>query len=486
MKYLFFVFLFFSTSAFSQLVFIGIDIQQEDSYAKVHGYSTGQKRSGIVKQGNHYFYVSPNSNLIETDGTEIGTVFTPVYPGTSSAYLFATNHFVYYGKKSSYTDHGETDLIQYDPITKSSKSNWSLPAFFNYAQSLELNDAIVPGQTYPVSEIFVGSNNDKIFIRTSKTPYGYTDLISHVYSINDNNPTKIYTVYENSTITPDGDMLIGTDARIADLGNDVFINGRTKPTGVYETSVLVSSGPQPVADTFKTTSYYELKKKGLTLFDGFLRTDTAIYSLISNVENGINKYSLWQYQGKSLTAASGNLIVQADDYATEVHDGVIYVSCRGYIFRLNEVTHNFKEIRVSGTAGGFQNISDKNRILKAGNYLMCNINGAYKIYNLLTANWSDAETPALPVEPNRYRLTPTYAYGTSENFVYFKIVDGKEQLVSYSPADNTTKTITFPEYDKEIFENICSFSQAGDKFFIVAAYSGKKNSKTYRMFMLSD
>ena len=105
---------------------------------------------------------------------------------------------------------------------------------------------------------------------------------------------------------------------------------------------------------------------------------------------------------------------------------------------------------------------------------MCNINGVYRIYNLLTGTWSDAETPVLPTEPNRYRLTPTYAYATSKNFVYFKIVDGKEQLISYCPADNTNKTMLMPDFGKESFDHICSFSQAGDTFFYCCCIFRKK------------
>ena len=265
MKYLFFYFLFFTAKAYSQQgntfsfsqllqpVYLGID----KPFFKEDAYGLGYKTPGVVNQGNHYFYLSPNANLIISDGSETGTASISVGgPNPQVAYLFATNKYVYYGKNPF--KKANENIERFNPVTKDRSSVYS-----SNIGVLSLNDKQVPGNTYPVSEFFVGSKKDKIFIRTSETSESDYKLVSHVYCINDNNPDKIYTVYENYTMTPDGDVFISTDAKIADYKNDVFFNGRAKPTGVYETSALVCNGPQPINDSFKVISYYIIiKKKG--------------------------------------------------------------------------------------------------------------------------------------------------------------------------------------------------------------------------------
>lgn len=72
MKYLFLIILICSSSAFSQLVFIGID----KPAFNIDAYGLGYKTPGFVSQGSKYFYLSPNANLVETDGTEVGTMST--------------------------------------------------------------------------------------------------------------------------------------------------------------------------------------------------------------------------------------------------------------------------------------------------------------------------------------------------------------------------------------------------------------------------
>ena len=106
MKYVFFYFLFFITTAYSQQVntfsfsqllqpvYLGID----KPFFKEDAYGLGYKTPGIVNQGNHYFYLSPNANLIISDGSETGTSSISVGgPNPQVAYLFATNKYVYYG-----------------------------------------------------------------------------------------------------------------------------------------------------------------------------------------------------------------------------------------------------------------------------------------------------------------------------------------------------------------------------------------------------
>jgi len=378
-------------------------------------------------------------------------------------------------------------LIRYNPSLDKSNSDWLIPPLFNSLTTVDINDEVVNdfGTPHFLSELFVSSKKDKLFIRTNtKAPDGNTKL-TEVYEIADNKyeEKKVNQVYECITVAANRDAYIGPEAKIADRGNDVFINGRVSPTGVGETSVLVENGPLAATDTFRINGYYTLRNSGLIIAPGFLRTDTAIYSLITDVSTGKSKAGLWRYQGKGLVAPKIALTIQADDYAAEVHDGIIYVTSKGFIYQYHEATETYTGIDVPGTPDAFQEIADKNRLIKSGDYLMCKINGSYKLYNSSAGKWRNVETASLPAEPNRYRLTPTYAYATSKNFVYFKTDGNKEHLISYSPYDDATKVISLPDYTNEIFQNICSFSQVGDKFFIVGAYLGKKNKKTYRMFL---
>ncbi len=479
MKYLTLVFLFISSLTHAQLVFIGID---KPSY-KIDAYGLGYKTPGMVSQGNKYFYLSPNANLVETDGTEAGTMSISLCkPSKSIAYLCATKRFVYYGQNPF--GKNREDIGRYEPpYIKDRLTN----LYRADIGTITLDDEVSPILSKTNSEIILGSKKDKIFIRTSRIDNKFANPnLESVFEIDDNKPEKIFTVYENNYSLANGDVPTYRGGEISDLGNVIFINGLSKESGFIDATVRVRTGPVLPSDTFKSITFFELWDQRINLHEGFLRTDTAIYFRMDNVVNGEWKPALYQFDGKNLVGASPYLKVYEGDLRAEVHDGIIYVFCKGYIFEFNEATKNFKEIAIPNCIGSFKDIGNKNRILKCGNNLMCNIGGEYRIYNLVTGIGSNIETPILPKEPNRFNTVPTYAYATSKNFVYFNSVGGKEQLVSYSPSDKTKKVITFPDFENETFEYICSLTQSGDKFFIAAAYTGKKNRKTYRLFILSN
>jgi len=452
----------------AQIILIGED-EIKNNY---DGYTRDYKISDVAKHGDWYYFISPNGYLYQAGRTENSIKIIDKFAPQNSMFFIATKKYIYYSS-SSEGDAYRT-VTQLNPAT--AKINYSLQCPAPY-ETLSVNGLQVPGNIYTVSQMFQSADKDKLLIRTFKN-----DLL-RVFAIHDDNPTKVYAVYTGalpSTQYPD--MSISVNSQVMDRGKDVFVNGRSKASGAYETTstvIRIDDG----SSAYNFLTQFNLKDKGLTLFDNFLRTDSLIYSFCKLDKEGKTDYQLFRYNEKKISGWVVNLSTLNPDYTAQVLNGVIYISNKGEIGKFNEANKQIDKAFKSFLPNeAWAEVQYGKRFLKVGNFLLAKIGNDYQVLNEKSGKWNKMKTPGLAKEPNRSRLTENYAYHGKQHFYFIDTANSMEQFTSYNPLLNTYEAITFPTYKKETFNGIKGIFQHEDGFIILTAYTNKKDKPVYRMF----
>lgn len=452
----------------AQLILVGEDEIKSNN----DGYTGNYKISDAVKQGDWYYFISPNGYLYQAGRTEKSIKILDKFAAQNSMFFTATKKYIYYSSSSE--GDGYRTVTQFNPAT--GKINKSLQCTSPY-ETFSVNGLQVPGYKYTVSQMYQGADKDKLLVRTFKN-----DLIK-IFAIHDDNPTKVHAVY-TSTLpsSKNPDMSISVNSQVMDRGKDVFMNGRSKATGSYETSsnvVRMDDG----ASAYSFLTYYNLKDKGLTIFDNFLRTETAIYSLCKLEKDSKADYQLFLYREKKISGYVVSLPNENTDYAAQVLNGTIYVSNTGDLGKYNETKNQLDKTFKSFLPNqAWSEIQNGKRFIKADNFLLARIGNDYQVLNEKSGKWAKMKTPGLAREPNRFRLTENYAYAGKQHFFFIDNENGMEQFTSYNPVLNTYEAITFPTYKKETFKEIKGIYQHEDGFIILTAYTNKKDKPAYRIF----
>ncbi len=452
----------------AQLVLIGEDAIQN----KNDGYGREYRVSNAVKQGDLYYFISPNGYLYQAGRTSNSLKTLDKFAGQNSMFFTATKKYIYYSSSSE--GDGYRTVTQFNPAT--GKINYSLQCT-SPSERLSVNGVKVPGYSFTVSQMFQGADKDKLLIRTFKN-----DLFK-IFAIHDDNPSKVYTVYTGTILSSNNpDMVINVTSEAVDRGKDVFMNGRAKTSGSYQTTSTAAS-LENGASAYSFLTHYDLTDKGLTIFDNFLRTKEEIYSLCKLVKDGKSDYQLFRYREKKILGYAVGLPNENTDYAAQVLNGTIYVSNTGDIGKYSETRDKLdKTFRSFLPKESWSEIQNGKRFLKADNFLLARIGNEYQVLNENSGRWTKMKTPGLAKEPNRYRLSENYAYAGKQHFFFIDSENGLEQFTSYNPMLNSYEAITFPAYKKETFTGIKGIFQHDDGFIMLTAYTNKKGKPVYRIF----
>lgn len=476
MKKIFFLLLvIISYSLNAQLTFIGNDEIQRN----YDGYTSGKQTQGLVKLEDKFYYITPNGNFYQTDRTEGGTKIVKQFSPQNIAYLKATNKYVYfgYGSGSGYMQ----DLARYSP---NSGLNIVINPTNNNAM-LDLNSQVVPGQNFLVDEVFTNYDKESFLIRK------FTKDNFYIYVINDKNDNaKVDLVYtkklnNNYITTP-----ISVNTELETFKTEVYCNGREKPTGVYETTITINKRTENDDTKYEFKTNFSLLKKGKFPFERFLRTKDKIYTLFKLVDSATSKksYRLYHYENKSIFGTKYELALPNDDVDTQVLDGEIYISCKGYLAKYNESREAYELIISDKNATKeWQNIAKNTRFLKVGNNYMYRRDYELFIYNSATKRTTNLpNTVNIPIPKNIFGQHSTLAYAGKNSFYFSQVVDNKYIFTRYNTITNTISKIEFPEFKKEKFVEIKAILHLENKFVFLTSYVGKKDKPVYKMFMYNE
>ncbi len=476
MKKLFFFFFTFNiliTQA--QLTYLGDDKIQ----GNYDGYTSGKQTQGLVWLDDKYYFISPNGNVYQTDGTETNTKIIKQISPQSIAYLKSTKKYVYfgYGSGSGYMQ----DLARYSPasglnLVRNPSNNNAI---------LELNSQVVPGQNFLVDEVFANYDKESFLIRK------FTKDNFYIYIINDKNDNaKVDLVFtqklnNNYITTP-----IGVNTELETFNTEVYCNGRQKPTGVYETTITINKRTENDDTKYEFKTNFSLLKKGMFPYDRFLRTKDKIYSLFKLVDSASSKksYRLFHYENKSVFGTKYELALPNDDVDTQVLDGEIYISCKGYLAKYNESKEIYELIiNEKDATKEWQNIAKNTRFLKVGNNYMYRRDYELYIYNSVTKKTTNLpNTFNIPIPKNIFGQHTTFVYPGKNSFYYSQVVDNKYVFTRYNTITNTTSQIEFPSFKKENFEAIDAILHHQNKIIFLTRYKGKKDKLIYKMFMYNE
>lgn len=471
----FFIFLHFTTQA--QLIYLGDDVIQKNT----DGYSNSMRTKGLVMLDNKMLFITPNGNFYSTDGTEENTKIVKQFPPQDIAYFNATNKYVYFTYNFNSRDIVK-DLVRYNAATgisvvRNTNSNY---------QMLQLNHMVVPNQKFLVDEVFTSYDKNDFLIRKFTNNNFYLYIVN---DFNDNaNANLVYTqkLNDNYITTP-----IGTNTEIETLNGMVFINGRERPTGTYQTTVNVFEKDPGTNLSYKLKANFSLLKNHMYPYYRFLRTEKNIYSLIKEVDSVTNakKHRLWYYEGKNIKATAATLNLPTEDAETQMLNGEIHVSSKGILMKYVEAGATYKVLidESEKQVNDWQNIDKNIRFLKIkDNYLYRRDN---KLFVKNTVSNIVNELPGsgdFTLTENNFTMDKVYAYATTRSFYYTQNLNNKLSFVRYNVSTQTTSAIEFPAFKKQEFETIKAIHHCDNKFIILAKYTGKKGKAIYKMFIYTE
>jgi hypothetical protein len=464
--------LLISFTSTAQLTYIGDDVIQRN----YDGYTASKQTPGLVSLDGKYYFITPNGNFYQTDGTQANTKIEKQFSPQTVAYLKATNKYVYFAYGSGYIG----DLARYSPAT-------GLSIVTNPTDNnafLYLNSQVVPGNNFLVDEAFTNFDNDAFLIRK------FTKDVFYIYIINDHNDNaKAHLVFtqklnNNYVTTP-----ISVNTTVETFKTDVYCNGRERPTGVYQTTVNINKRTANDNTKYEFKTNFSTLKNGLFPYDRFLRTKNNIYSLYKVIDSAANKkyLQLYSFNEKNITPTKSAVILTEEDVDTQIMDGEIYFSCKGRLVKFNEskAEYEFIFFEKDGVSA-WQNIAKNTRFLKAGQYYMYRRNNALSVYNSTLKTTNTITGAFWHPNTNYFTQHKVEAYAGKNSFYFTKRINDKVSFVRYNPVANTETPIEFPEFKKEKFEEIKAIFHNGNRFVFLTGYKGKKGKSVYKMFMYTE
>lgn len=461
-------------TANAQLTYIGDDTPQN----KFDGYQNSKRTAGLAVLGNNYFFITPNGNFYQTDGTQKNTLVKKQFSPQDVGYLKATNKYVYF------TEGGMEDIVKnltrYSPA---SGFNLIRDVSNNY-NVLPLNHMVVPGQKFSVDEMFVSYDKNDVLIRK------FTNDNFYVYTIHDpNDNANAYLVYTRRLGTTNLSMPINMNTEIETLNGDVYFNGRENPTGVFQTTINIIKPVIADASKYEFKYKYAVFKNGLFPYDRFLRTKKNIYSLFKMVDSATNKkyLALYYFKDKEIAEVGKVLPYTADDVETQIMDGEIYISYKGNLHRYSEEEKDFFGVIIEKNASNsWEELAKNTRFLKVGNYFLYRRNGALFVYDYSSKSTKEISKTILAKNYNFLTQHNIYAYAGNNSFYFTQRINEKEVFTKYNPVTNTYTPILFPDFKQNRFEETKAILHNGNKFVFLTRYSGKKDIPVYKMFIYTE
>jgi hypothetical protein len=458
----------------AQLVYLG-----EDGIQKMYkdGYLSSKRTTGLVTLNGKYYFTTPNGNLYESDGTENNAKSIYHFPPQNIPYLKATKKYVYFGIDN--TGRDIKALFRYNP--GSGTKIVTLPSKYN--GPVELNSIPVNGTKNLVSEIFINYDKDALLIRHFAVDNFY------IYKIDDNTDKPEADLVQSYTLDMKNiSMPIDIGTAIETFKNEVYFNGKTKPTGVFETSARVFSPSEIDNRKYEYKIGFELLKQKVYPFPGFFRTSNNIYSLFKVVDStGNSIHRLFYYNAKSISSINAYFEQQVADFAIQKMGEDIYVSCLGNLWKFNEPKSTFEEIiKEKDPATGWDEITKDKRFLRVGNYYLFRRNGKLTMYDAKLRVFKDLTKEELARNYNYFTQHNIYAYEGKNSFYFTQYINDKAVFTKYNPVNNTYTPIDFPQFKKQSFEEIKAIYHEQDKFIFLVSYVDKKDKLVYKMFSYSE
>lgn len=462
-----------SFRAVAQLSYIGQDKPiSGNGYTKEYSYA-----GGFTELKGKFYFSTPNSRFYETDGTQTGTKNISSTRGDLIQFVNSTNKYVYFAPND-----GGAVVNRYDPVS----GTLNQVKLMNSPNVLEVNGYPVPGYARLVDQEFVNFEKDKIAFRT------YRDNMLRIRTVYDNDqPNGAIEVAAATLATARyPDYLMAVSTQVASIRNEIFWNGiayshnKQKGENTVTSSKLPANGTYP----YKYDKDYRLLANGYFIRDGFLRTAKSLYVLAQN--NTTPTAPIWQlieFTAEKAVSGSGAMSIRAADYMGEVINGIIYVTCKGAVYKFIENTQQFLPVLQAGNIR-FDAINEKKRLLKAGDYMMFRQGDSLVVFNENTNILSNViKRPALYPLTSRFNPEQHHAFAGIAAFYYLSGAGETSVFNQYNPAAQVTRQIAFPKIGKEKFMGFKAVYNQGGTFLILAEYSGnKKYGPSYQMFIYSE
>lgn len=473
MKYFFFSLLIFaSIIAKGQLYYLGDDEVQK---GRIDGYLNSKRTMGMVMLDYAWYYPTPNGNFYQTGGTEKNTKIIKQFAPQNLPLLNATNRYVYLAYNMNGNDI--KDLARYSPTT-----GFNLVTTpHSYNSFISINTIQVPLKQFLVDEIFTTYDKDAIGIRK------FAENKFSIYIVKDSTDKAEADLIYSSPLNMDNITTpIDVSTEIEIFKNDVYWNGREKPTGVYETTINIfkQKVTNPRQYEFKTN--FRLLTNKVFPYFRFLRTDKNIYGLFKKEDSttGAYTHSLFLYKEKTIQRVKQNLIPQTTDFDTQKIDNDIYVSCKGYLLKFDEAKSKFITIIYDESATtGWDDVQKNTRFLKVKDYYLFRKSGKLWVFNAATEATKELAGEVLPKTLKSSIQYNTYAYATSNAFYFTQRVNDKEVFTKYNPVTETFTPIEFPAFKKQEFDEIKNIYYCNKAFVFLTSYKGKRDKPVYKMFM---
>jgi len=461
----------------AQLIYLGDDEIQK-KLGQGYVLSTDTKRaSGFVQLNYKYYFTTPNGNVYETDGTEGNTKIIKQSCLQNFPYLKATKKYVYFGESNSCED--VKYLKRYSPSTGVVLT--TIPNENN--RFVFTNGNVIPGKKNLVSEIYINYDRDALLIRH----FAFDNF--YVYKIDDDNDNPgadlvvSYPLDMKNVTTP-----IDIATTVETLNNEVYFNGRTKPTGEFETSIRIFMPTKADSRKYEYKIGFELLKQKVNPYFGFFRTPNNIYSLLKVTDSAGNYvHRLFYFNGKNISSVTGYFDQDATDYAIQKMGDEIYVSFKGNLWKFNESKSGFEKIiKEENPMSGWEEITKDKRFLNVGNYYLYRRGGKLSMYDAALKLTKEITTEALARNYNHFSQHNIYAYEGKNCFYFTEYINDKAVFIKYSPVNNSHTPIEFPQFKKQNFEEIKAIYSEGNKFIFLTSYIGKQDKLVFKMFIYTE
>jgi hypothetical protein len=469
-----FLALLISLTSTSQLTYIG-----NDAIFRYDGYVESKQAPGLVQLNGNYYFITPNGNFYQTDGTESNTkILTQFSPQSGIAYLKATNKYVYFAYGGNSTDSKR--LARYS--STSGVNFVSDPG--NSNGGLYLNSQVVPNNNFLVDEVFTNYENDAFLIRAF---YNNLFSVSVISDHNDNAKANVVTTQKLNTNNINTPISVNTE--VETFKTDVYFNGREKPTGVFETTVNIFKRNANDGTKYEFKGKYATIKSGLLPYDRLLRTKNNIYSLCKVVDSAANKkyLQLFAFNDKAITPTEKALNFTDEDVDTQVMDGEVYITYTGSLIKYSEAEKRYVAVIEDNNATApWQNIAKNTRFLKVGDNYLYRRNNALSIFNSALKKTNTITGAFWHANKHYFTQHKVEAYAGKNSFYFTKQVNNKVTFIRYNPVTNTEIPIEFPEFKKEKFDEIKAIFHTDNRFVFLTGYKGKKDKPVYKMFMYTE
>ncbi|RYF91526.1 MAG: hypothetical protein EOO00_08115 [Chitinophagaceae bacterium] len=433
-----------------------------DGYAQEYLVDQSRSIDGLT------FFITPNWRLFQTDGTPSGTKELMQFPSGSLLYLKAvTRGYIYYTR---YQNDSKA-LFRID------RSTLRIQPVNDDGRQIDMEVGYTAMYTSP--------SKDEVAIRRYKNSF---TMLSTLHDSNKGANVESVIV----GMSGGGTTLINIFSDVAFLGRQVFYNGHiqydqpgTDQKGIE--TMIQGSVPtgNPAKMAYDIFSMYNVRSQGFELYDGFYRLKDSLFTFgfYDNKQTKKSDLAIASLHWSAMRIPAVKP-VERKNIITRVIDDELYFTNGRQVLRWHPGLTGIEEVFLKDSLWP-QSLQPGIYLLKSGQNLVFRERGdVVRIYNMSTRKFSEIRTPDAVTEPNSlYKYSETLLY-TTKNGLYYMANDGPAPVFTrYDPETNKHEPIVFPTYKNEKFRAFRNVFQAGNKFYFLTEYTGKKDVAVYRIFV---